>query len=145
MQTTAVAVLAAGAWVAAPTSAAPPSGPRGSIAVASTEDAAATADGSPGLQYDGTVAFATTVEGKISSQARIYVTVVCWQDANVVYQWSAAPDFQFPLTDQAGQGLEWNGGDAFCEAWLIYRVEKGKAAEITVLATTSFNVAGTTA
>jgi hypothetical protein len=130
---------------AAPAIAAPASGPTGSIDVASAGVAARTAGASTGLQYDGTVAFDTSVEGKISSKARVYVTVVCWQGDQIIFQYSADPDFAFPLTDQAGQGLEWNGGDADCEAWLLYRVEKGRSAEITMLDMVEFHVAGNTA
>jgi hypothetical protein len=140
---TILATVSAAAAVSAPAIAAPPSGPSGSIAVASTDaDARTAAD--TGLQYDGTVAFDTSVDGKISKQARVYVRVLCWQGDDIVFQYSADPDFQFPLIDQAGQGLEWNGEDASCEASLIYRVEKGRSVEMSVLDTTWFDVAGST-
>ena len=67
---------------------------------------------------------------------------VCTQGDQVVYQWSADPDFDFPLVDQAGQGLDWLGGDADCEASLVYRVKKGKNVEITYLDTEAFHVYG---
>lgn len=141
LNTAILTTVSAAAVVSAPTLAARPSGPSGSIAVATSGAGAVTA-AATGVQYDGTVAFETTVDGKISKQERVYVTVVCWQGDDIVFQYSAAPDFRFPLTDQAGQGLEWDGGDATCEARLIHRVDKGRSTEISVLDTISFDVAG---
>ena len=145
MRTATTAALLTGVALAvgvAPAFAAPSGGPTGSIELEAAS--LRTADASTGPQYNSTVGFATTVEGRISSQARTYVTVICWQGDNVVYQYSAAPDFDFPLVDQAGQGLEWDGGAASCDASLIYRVEKGRSAEITVLDAVLFDVGAAT-
>ena len=71
--------------------------------------------------YGGEVGFATSIDGNLASQSRLYITLVCEQKGKIVYQWSADPDFDFPLVDQAGQGLEWDGADASCTATLIYR------------------------
>ncbi len=101
-----------------------------------------------GISYGDSVTFATTVDGKVSKQARIYVTLVCLgTDSDAAYQWSKWDSvdgvYSFDLVDQAGQGLDWFAGqDAFCEAWLIHRVQKGKAAEITVLDSFEFSVNG---
>lgn len=94
------------------------------------------------MSYGDTAHFATSVDGKINSRARVYVSVFCTQGDTVVYQWSADPDFAFPLVDQDGQGLEWNGEAASCEAWLVYRVKKGKGYDITYLDMVPFEVAG---
>lgn len=129
--------------IASPAGAAKQQGPTGTIelmpdgAAAATVDAASTA----AYQYGESVAFQTTVDGRVSAKATVYVTVVCMQGNEVVYQYSGDRDGSFPLADQAG--LEWDGGDASCEAWLIYRVEKGKSAEITMLDMVPFDVAGT--
>lgn len=96
----------------------------------------------PSMSYGDTVHFATAVEGKTAKKARVYVSVFCTQGDTVVYQWSADADFGFPLADQQGQGLEWDGQAASCEAWLVYRVMKGKTAEITYLDQVSFDVSG---
>ena len=111
----------------------------------SIELASATALGlaSIGPTYGGEVSFEISVDGKLSSQSRVYVAVVCEQKDRIVYQWSADPDFDFPLVDQAGQGLEWDGGDAACTATLIYRVERGRNVEIRFLDQTSFEASGT--
>ena len=57
-------------------------------------------------------------------------------------QWSGDPSFDFPLVDQAGQGLEWNGEEADCTGSLVYRVKKGKKVSINYLDTAPFNVYG---
>ena len=130
--------------VMAPSLAAPPAGPSGTIALASGPVAAAsTSEGSAQMSYGSYAAFDVTVEGKLSNQSRTYVTVLCWVDGSIEYQWSADPGFAFPLVDQAGQGLDWpEGAPADCQAHLIYRVEKGKNVEMTTLDVTSFAVAG---
>jgi hypothetical protein len=81
------------------------------------------------------------VEG-VSSKSRTYVTVVCLQQSSVVYQWSANPDFAFPLQDQAGQGLEWDGGSANCSGTLINREDKGRKITIRLLDDAPFSVDG---
>jgi hypothetical protein len=105
-----------------------PAVPEGEIAVA---------DGS-NLVYGGSVSFDTTVTGKVQKQAEIYVSVVCWQGeppVTVVYQWSShVNSFVFPLFDQGGQGLEWNGGAADCAAQLIYRLDNGPRGSSTIIA-----------
>lgn len=136
-----IAFVAMTAIFAAPIGAAPKdkSGPTGTIALADAPEAATAATGP---QYGDHVSFETTVNGKVDKHAKIYITVVCMQEATVVYQWSAAVDYTFPLEDQAGQGLEWNQGDAECEASLIYRVEKGRNTTYMVLDSTAFAVSG---
>ena len=95
----------------------------GSIALMADGAARAAA---AGPTYGDTVMFDTTVEGKMAPKSRVYITVVCFQGGDVVYQYSGAADASYPLTDQAGQGLEWDGGEADCEARFIYEVAKGK-------------------
>ncbi len=96
-----------------------------------------------GPSYGDTVNLTTTIDGKVSRNSRVYVTVICRQDV-VVYQWSKWNDsgeYSFPLRDQAGQGLDWDGGPASCEASLIYRVEKGRSAQLSTLDAVEFDVA----
>jgi hypothetical protein len=60
-----------------------------------------------------------------------YVNVVGIQGQIIVYQWSSRDlNFAFPLVDQAGQGLEWNGERASFIASLYHRVEHPKSLEI---------------
>jgi hypothetical protein len=94
----------------------------------------------PELKYGGEAHFKATVQGRQASGSTVYVTVVCTQGSTVVYQWSADPSFSFPLTDQAGQGLEWNGNAADCSGSLVYRQQNGKNVTITYLDTTAFKV-----
>lgn len=123
------------------------SGPSGTIDLAATSgsDPSIVAFGAVGPRYGDTVWFATSVNGKTAKGSMVYVSVVCNQDGTIVYQWSAAPDFGFPLVDQAGQGLEWDGTDASCRASLIYLVEKGRTVELTVLDQTIFAANGSAA
>jgi hypothetical protein len=139
--TIARAIISAGVLsflAATPAFAAPPSGPSGNFTSNNTSD----------LTFGGHADFTATVDGKVSAKATIYVSVVCSQAGNVVYQYSktsSTEQYSFPLIDQAGQGLDWkNGGGASCEAWLIHRVEKGRSSEITVLETIPFDVLGDT-
>ena len=119
--------------------AAAPQPPTGTIELGSSEARLATSS----LSYGDDVGFTVTLDGKISKQARVYIAVVCLQCAEVVYQWSGDPGFTFPLIDQAGQGLDWDGGSADCTATLVHRVQKGKSAEITYLDYVNFWVNGT--
>jgi hypothetical protein len=107
-------------------------------------EAAATPDGTiavkagSNLTYGGSVSFDTTVSGKVNKQAYVYVSVVCWQGTErvdpVVYQWSSHVNgFVFPLVDQQGQGLEWNGEAADCGAQLIYKLENGPRGSSTIV------------
>lgn len=93
------------------------------------------------LAYGGHVEFDTTVTGRLASRGYVYVTVVAKQGATVVYQWSGAPSFSFPLVDQAGRGLDWGSGPAECEAWLVYRID-GRRPTVQRLDGVAFEVEG---
>jgi len=94
-------------------------------------------------EYGDDVAFSTVVTGRMESKAYTYITTVCQQDGRVVYQWSSRDlSFAFPLVDQDGQGLEWVGGAAKCEAALVYRVDRKNAATIQTLDSVAFEVSG---
>ena len=107
--------------------------PTGTIALGQTAQAP---------RYGGSVSFVTTVQGRPAAKSSLYVTVVCSQGSTLVYQWSAAPSFTFPLVDQAGQGLEWPGGAASCSATLVYKVPQGRGYSITWLDQVAFGVSG---
>lgn len=94
------------------------------------------------LTYGTDVAFAASVSGKVDAKASTYITVVCQQEGHVVYQWSSQDlAFNFPLVDQAGQGLDWDGTAAECQAALTYRIDRKNAAVIQTLDTVTFGVA----
>lgn len=107
--------------------------PTGTIALAQTSQAPL---------YGGSVSFVTTVQGRLAAKSSLYVTVVCTQDSTLVYQWSAAPSFTFPLVDQAGQGLEWAGGAASCSGTLVYKVPQRRGYSYTWLDQVAFGVSG---
>jgi hypothetical protein len=130
----ATALLAATMLIVSGAAEAAAPGPTGDIDLAPTAAA---------IRYGGSVSFVTSVQGKIASNSRVYVTVVCLQGPVAVYQYSAAADFVFPLVDQAG--LEWNGGSASCTGTLIYRVYRPNRIEIHQLDQVPFEVAGSTA
>ena len=121
--------------------AAPPSGPTGTIELMQSAETAArsvdrTDSSLTGLTYGDQARFHTTVDGG-SKKGYTYISLVCTQDESVVYQSSGYPEYSFPLQDPESRSLEWDStADADCEAWLIYRVDKGKSSEITMLAAT---------
>lgn len=93
----------------------------------------------PGVSYGDEVSFATEVTG-VSNRATVYITVVCMQGLEVVYQTSGSTDESFLLMDQGGDNLSWDGQAADCGAWLQHSVKKGKGSEITNLDTDFFSV-----
>jgi len=112
----------------------------GSIALHS--DTARFVGAEVGPAYGSEVSFDTAVSGTMAPKSDVYVTVVCVQNNAVVYQYSGGTDAAYPLADQAGQGLEWDGGDADCSATLIYSVRKGKSFDLTWLDIEEFHVFG---
>jgi len=112
----------------------------GSIALHT--DTARLAAAEAGPRYGTEVMFDTAVSGTMAPKSGVYVTVVCMQEKTVVYQYSGEPDEAYPLADQAGQGLEWDGGDAECSATLIYSVRKGKSFDLTWLDVEEFQAIG---
>lgn len=136
-----MAAVAVMVMASIPALAAKPSGVTGSIELMAAPTALAASDaGGADLAYGGYAEFDARVDGKMTNNSSVYVTVVCSQGSEVVYQWSAAADFAFPLHDQAGQGLEWDGGAADCSGSLIYKVDKGRKYTLTTLDTTTFSV-----
>jgi hypothetical protein len=97
------------------------------------------------LVYGGQVAFDTTVTGRISNKAQVYILNVCWNEAETVtYQRSNHNlAFTFPLVDQGSQYLQWNGEAAQCEAWLVYRIDGSRSSLIEPIAKAYYNVGGT--
>lgn len=89
---------------------------------------ASTLSSTPYPSYGDEVRFNVDVNGRLANNSRIYVTVVCSQEEQVVYQASAwTDDFAFTMEDLPGQGLYWDGEPAMCTANLIYREQKGKS------------------
>jgi hypothetical protein len=80
---------------------------------------------SPSLRFGDSAHFQTTADGRLDAKGYLYISVVCFAGNAFVYQ-AASRDlgYSFPLVDQSGQGLQWDGQAADCEAWLNYRIDK---------------------
>ncbi len=80
----------------------------------------------------------------LGSNERSYVTVICTQGNDVVYQASqwGADLVVFTLADLGGQGLDWDpaAGPAACDASLIINEKRGKKVTITTVDQISFDV-----
>lgn len=93
------------------------------------------------LHWGDSVTFDASYEGELSKYQTIYISVICVQSTGVEYQWSGPLDFNYPLVDQAGDGLEViysEPGD--CSATLVLRYAKGNNFSYTYLDTVSFVV-----
>ena len=82
-------------------------------------------EGDGTVQYGDLAKFSTTMSGDVHEEAQGYVTVVCFQEDELVYQYSAKRGVKFLLTDPLEPGFNWDGGAASCTASLIYRVPAG--------------------
>ena len=137
----AMLAVASIAFVAAPAHAGKPgSAPlTGTIELVGPARVAATDTAWPA--YGDAVDFRTTVNGTVGPKTTIYVNVVCLQGSTVVFQSSGPQGTTFTLTDQAGQGLEWDGAAADCIGSLVVREEKGRNVTISYIAQQGFAVA----
>jgi hypothetical protein len=100
------------------------------VANAAPQRPTGTVTGETVYSYGDSAQFSTTVSGRVPNKGYLYLSVVCWQGTErvdpVVYQWSNHNlDFAFPLIDQNGQGLEWDGQAASCAVVLYYREDNG--------------------
>ena len=93
------------------------------------------------LNYGDTISYTGSVSGKQAPNSSVYITTVCSQNGKIVFQYSASFSNPIVLTDQTGDNLDWQGGAASCEAWLIYRVQKGKGFQYNTLDIVKFDVA----
>lgn len=136
---TIIGAVALSLAAAAPTHAAT-GGPTGTIDMLTADASGLSTLRVAAPSYGSSVQFSTTVSGRLASQSTVYVTVVCTAAGVVVYQNSADPSAAFLLEDQIGDNLNWTGGAAECQSGLIYRAQKGKSYEYTLLDTVSFHV-----
>jgi hypothetical protein len=141
-------IMGAGALsllMATPALAAPPSGPSGSIDLVQPPAAALSTLGEtppPALEvtYGDVADFKTVLAGKVSNKASDYVQVLCWQGDTYVYFMTHTGDPSFLMEEHDAQGIHWDGERADCEAFLIYRVDKGKSSKFTILDSEKFTV-----
>jgi len=94
----------------------------------------------PAPTYGGLVSFRTSTAGEERADAQQYISVLCFQDDTLVYQYTDRAHSKFLLTDQRDPGFDWNGDAAWCSARLLYRVPTVAGAELYTLDTTSFDV-----
>jgi|GEM_PF-6202443 len=90
--------------------------------------------------YGSLITFDGRAVGSTHASAQTYVTVVCFQGSELVYQFNAKPGVKFLLTDPLEPGFNWDGGPASCNASLIYRVPGETQAELYMLDSMSFDV-----
>ena len=90
--------------------------------------------------FGDTIEYRTTASGIYSTKSNTYVTTVCFQGENMVYQMSAQQGVDFYMYDQMGSALEWDGGDASCSATLMYREVTGDTINVYVVDSISFEV-----
>lgn len=94
--------------------------------------------------YGDTVTFTAEIDGNLKDR-RPFITTVCIQGADVVFQVSVGVDEPLELVERVG--LDWDQGPAECESWLrtIERKAKGgKKVTHTTIAIETFSVAGAT-
>lgn len=98
-------------------------------------------DPSSVLEWGGHVSFDAAYRDA-AKNAKVYITVVAAQNGSVEYQWSSSDlDFEFPLTDQLGDGLDVDPTmSADATAVLIHRVKKGKEFVFTTLDEVRFTI-----
>jgi hypothetical protein len=143
-------IIGAGALsllAAAPALAARPSGPSGEIylmqppipALSTLGETPPPDDETLVVTYGEFADFDTVLEGKVSAKSSVYVKVLCSQDGSGVYHQDGLRDTSFLMQSQ-GNKLNWNGQEADCEANLLYRVDKGKSSQFTLLDSEDFTV-----
>lgn len=135
-----VCAILAGIVLATPSLAAKPVPPSGTIELAEPGGLRAfTAD--PWPMFGDKVTYNITFKGTLTSKSRLSIMMYCMQGDGVVYQWPGDVNFAFPLINQNGAGLYWDGGEAICTASLMYRETKGKKSTVMILDQDTFPVA----
>jgi hypothetical protein len=145
-------IIGAGALsllAAAPALAARPSGPSGEIylmqppppsaALSTLGETPPPDDETLEVTYGEFADFDTSLEGKVSAKSSVYVKVLCSQDGSGVYHQDGLRDTSFLMQSQGGK-FNWTGQEADCEANLLYRVDKGKSSQFTLLDSEQFTV-----
>jgi hypothetical protein len=91
-----------------------------------------------GMEYGDHVSFDFSMSGKMAKNYYLTIRVTCTQGDTVVYKWFGQPDFAFPLINQGGNTMYWDGGAAECEGALRYFANN----RLSIVATTTFSVGG---
>jgi hypothetical protein len=92
------------------------------------------------IVYGDTIDYKSSVIGGYSHPVNTYVTTVCFQGDEMVFQRSAQQGVPIHLYDQIGGGLEWDGGTASCSATLMYREVNSDTVDVYVVDGVSFDV-----
>jgi hypothetical protein len=75
-------------------------------------------------RYSDSVTYKSNVSGKLPSNANVYITTVCFQGEDMVFQKSIQQKGSLYLQDESLSGFRWDGEDASCSATLMYRTEE---------------------
>jgi hypothetical protein len=113
----------------------------GTIALADDQSVSAWSSRvSDGVTYGDAVSFNTTVSGRLDRGVTVHIRVTCNESGSLVYNMQGGVDWAFPLVTGTVSS-SWSGGAATCDAWLVAADYTSKRPTITVLATTTFDVA----
>ncbi len=94
------------------------------------------------IVYGDTIEYRSTASGVGGRNSTTYITTVCFQDDELVFQRSVPQGASVYLYDQVGGVYEWDGHDASCTASLMYREVSGDRINVYVVESTSFEVEG---
>jgi hypothetical protein len=92
------------------------------------------------LHYGDTVSYKSKMSGVSVETGNTYITTVCFQGDNMVFQRSVQQGVPIHLYDQIIEGLDWDGGAASCSATLMYRTISGGSINVYVVDSISFDV-----
>ncbi len=95
------------------------------------------------LYYGDIVSYESNVSGVYFGDVNTYITTVCFQGDEMVFQKSVLQGVKVYLHNHAGSGLDWDEKEASCSATLMYReVSKNNKVDIYIIDSTSFDVFG---
>ncbi len=93
------------------------------------------------LYYGDTISYKSSVSGVYFGDVNTYITTVCFQGDEMVFQKSVLQGVSVHLYDQIGSSLDWDGKNASCSATLMYReVGKDDKVDVYIVDSMSFDV-----
>jgi hypothetical protein len=92
------------------------------------------------IQYGDSIAYKSSFEEAVGDGASAFITTVCFQDDEMVYQVSAEEDASVYLYDQREGRLEWDGKNASCTATLMYRTVSSDTVHVSLIDSLTFEV-----
>lgn len=96
------------------------------------------------LRYGDTISYRSNISGVYLGDVNTYITTVCFQGDEMVYQKSVLQGVRVHLYDQIGSSLNWDGKNASCSASLMYREvgDDGNDVNVYIVDSVSFDVSG---